>query len=76
MLFRRRIKEMTSQQLISIGLALMMLAVGLSTVGSHWLDGSDFTAGFFMGFASVLMGTSIVFNIQGLKRYRTEKARR
>lgn len=74
MLFRNRINAMSGRRLTSIGLALMMLGGGLATVGSHFLEEPTFTAGFLMGFAAVMMGTSIVFNVTGLKRIRAERS--
>jgi hypothetical protein len=67
---------MTGQQLTSIGVSLMMIGVALVALGSHFLEEPTFVAGFLMGFASVLMGTSIVFNCKGLLRIRAERTKR
>ena len=76
MLFRNRINAMTGRQLTAIGVSLMMFSAALASIGPHFLQEPTFTAGFLMGFASVLMGTSIVFNVAGLKRIRAERSER
>lgn len=74
MLFRKSNKNMSSKQLITIGMALMLCALPI-TAGVLALREtlSPVWAGLLAGFGIVMMITSIIFNCLGLVRYRQEK---
>jgi cell division protein FtsX len=48
----------------------------MATAGSSWIESPPLLSGFLLGLAGVLIGVSMVMNIQGLKRYRAEQAGR
>jgi presenilin-like A22 family membrane protease len=76
MLLRERWKDKPSRDFISVGMGSLMMGFLLSAAGSHWFDATPMLSGFLLGLAGVLIGLSLVMDIQGLKRYRAEQARR
>ena len=61
---------------MAVGMVCLWLGVLMSAAGTHWFDTTPLLCGFLLGLAGVLVGVSIVINIAGLKRYRTEQAQR
>jgi|GEM_PF-5837684 len=76
MLLRERWKNKPSREIIAIGMACLWMGILMTAGASCWFDSPPFLSGFLHGLAAVLVGVSIVINIQGLKRHRTEQARR
>jgi presenilin-like A22 family membrane protease len=76
MLLKERWKDKPSRDFIAIGMGCLWMGILMTAAGSHWFDTTPLLCGFLLGLAGVLIGLSIVVNIQGLKRYRTEQAGR
>ena len=76
MLLREKWSKRPSRDIIAVGMACLWIGVLLAAAGSKWLESPPLLSGFLLGLAGVLLGVSIVINIAGLRRYRTEQARR
>jgi hypothetical protein len=76
MLLRERSKDKPSRNFISVGMASLMTGFLLVAAGSNWFDGTPWLSGFLLGLAGVLIGLSLVMNVQGLRKYRAEQSRR
>jgi len=75
-LLRERWKDKPSRNFISVGMASLMMGFLLSAAGSRWFESTPILSGFLLGLAGVLFGLSLVMNVQGLRKYRAEQARR
>lgn len=73
MLLRRKLKTMTSRQLINTGMTCLWTGVMMVAVNDRWTATPDLVDGLIYGLSAALIGMSIVFNIQGLHRRRLEK---
>lgn len=71
MLFRHNPRQMTSRQLFSIGLPLMIPGLLLTQPVRELLP--DFLNGFLLGISLVMMTCSIAINACGIARAREER---
>jgi hypothetical protein len=73
MLLRGKWKDKPSREVIAIGMACLWIGILMTAGTSYWFESPPLLSDFLHGLAAVLIGVSIVVNIQGLKRYRTEQ---
>ncbi len=76
MLLRTAIKDKPAKFLFALGWGCLAVTILITTLGTRWIASPPFLLGFMYGVAGVMAGLSIVFNIQALKRYRTERSGR
>ena len=68
-------KDMTGKQIVGVGQISLVLGLGCnatSIILNHFTNVSDFLLGFLIGIGCISIGTSIVFNIYGIKLNRSD----